>query len=144
MGRIHYIIIGLFLVAGCSLQVQGQSKDTADREIITSGWINVEPMFPGGEEARMKFLADNLKYPEELRDSAIVGRVWIGFVIEADGSITEVKVLRSLHQLLDGEAVRVTKLMPKWKPGTQRGKPVRAVFRMPVQFTLTNEDNDKK
>jgi len=136
MNKLNCIVVCLFLIAGCLFEVQGQEKDTVSREIITSGWRAENPEYIGGEEARLKFLRDNVKYPEELRDSAIVGNVIIGFVIEADGSITNVEVLRSVHKLLDAEAVRVTKLMPKWKPGTQDGKPVRARFRMPYRFTL--------
>jgi len=136
MSKINYILVGLFFVMGCLSQTQGQTKDTVVKDAEVFSVVEIMPEFPGGEEARMKFLHDNLKYPEELRDSAIAGRVMIGFVVEVDGSITNVEVVRSVHELLDAEAVRVTKLMPNWKPAMQRGKPVRVRFRMPINFTI--------
>ncbi|MFZ4401040.1 MAG: energy transducer TonB [Bacteroidales bacterium] len=97
------------------------------------------PEFPGGEEKLMKFLKDNLKYPQIARDSNIQGTVYVGFVIENDGKISDVKVLRGISKECDAEAVRVIKTIPKWKPGKRMEKPVQ--FNMPIKFKL---DDGKK
>jgi protein TonB len=82
------------------------------------------------------FLESNLIYPEKLRMSGIQGTVLIQFVIETDGSISNVTVLAGVHPDLDKEALRVVKMMPKWKPGKQMGKPVRSYFNIPIRFIL--------
>jgi len=94
------------------------------------------PRFPGGQAALMKYLATHIKYPELAKESGIQGRVFINFVVEPDGHIDHVKVLRGIGGGCDEEAVRVVKNMPKWIPGKQRGKPVRVSFNLPVKFTL--------
>ena len=94
------------------------------------------PFFPGGQGALMKYLAEHIKYPELAKESGIQGRVFINFVVEPDGSIDHVKVLRGIGGGCDEEAVRVVKSMPRWIPGKQRGKPVRVSFNLPVKFTL--------
>ncbi len=92
--------------------------------------------YPGGEEARLTFLRDNIKYPEMAKESGIQGTVYLTFVVEKDGSITGVKVQRGIGGGCDTEAVRVIKKMPRWKPGKQRGRPVRVQFNMPIKFVL--------
>ncbi len=94
------------------------------------------PAFPGGQGALMKYLAEHIKYPELAKESGIQGRVFINFVVEPDGSIDQVKVLRGIGGGCDEEAVRVVKSMPNWIPGKQRGKPVRVSFNLPVKFAL--------
>ena len=94
------------------------------------------PEYPGGVEAMMKYIAENVKYPEEAKNKNIAGRVFVSFVVEKDGSVSNVKVLRSIGGGCDEEAVRVIKSMPKWKPGMQKGKPVRVSFQIPIYFKL--------
>jgi TonB family protein len=94
------------------------------------------PKFPGGESALMEYVGKNVVYPEEAKEKEIQGRVFIGFVVEKDGSIGEVKVLRGIGGGCDEEAVRVIKGMPKWKPGIQEGKPVRVSYQIPIYFKL--------
>jgi protein TonB len=94
------------------------------------------PGYPGGDAARMKFLSDNIRYPAIARESGIQGTVFIQFVVERDGSITDVQVIRGIGGGADEEAVRVVKMMPRWTPGKQRGRPVRVQFTMPIRFTL--------
>ena len=94
------------------------------------------PKFPGGEKALMDYVSNNVKYPEEAKNKNIAGRVFVSFVVEKDGSVSNVKVLRSIGGGCDEEAVRVIKSMPKWKPGMQKGKPVRVNFQMPFVFKL--------
>jgi len=98
--------------------------------------VEESPEFPGGEEARLQFLRDNIVYPRIARDAGVEGRVIVGFVVEPDGRITNVKIIRGKVQSLDEEALRVTKMMPRWKPGKQRGKSVRVQFTMPITFLL--------
>lgn len=92
--------------------------------------------YPGGDQARQDFLRENTKYPAIARESGIQGVVYVTFVVERDGSLTDIKVLRGIGGGCDEEAMRVVKMMPKWAPGKQRGKPVRCQFNMPIKFTL--------
>lgn len=94
------------------------------------------PEFPGGEAALYKFLAENIKYPQMAKESGIQGRVFVTFVVERNGSVTDVRVLRGIGGGCDEEAIRVVQNMPKWTPGKQRGKAVRVQYNLPVKFTL--------
>jgi len=98
--------------------------------------VEEQPGYPGGEEARIGFLQSNIKYPEEAKELGIQGKVFVTFVVEVDGSITDVRVLRGIGGGCDEEAIRVVKSMPKWVPGKQRGVPVRVQFNLPIKFTL--------
>ncbi len=92
------------------------------------------PRFPGGENALMEHIISNIKYPQEAQDKNIQGRVFISFVVEKDGSIDEVKLLKGIGGGCDEEAMRVVKNMPKWEPGMQDGKPVRVSYQIPIMF----------
>ena len=94
------------------------------------------PSFPGGPAALMKFLHDNIKYPVVAQENGVQGRVVVAFVVERDGSITDVHIARGVDPSLDKEAVRVVKSMPKWTPGKQNGSAVRVKFNVPVAFRL--------
>ena len=95
------------------------------------------PEFPGGQQALFKYLAENVKYPVIAQENGIQGRVICQFVVNKDGSIVDVVAVRSSGEAsLDKEAIRVIKSMPKWKPGKQRGKPVRVKYTVPVNFRL--------
>ncbi|MBD9180426.1 MAG: energy transducer TonB [Odoribacter splanchnicus] len=109
-------------------------EETGDDDIFQI--VEDVPTFPFGDVS--KWIAKNVKYPQIAAENNIQGKVFMNFVIEKDGSITDVKVLRGVDPALDKEAIRVIKSMPKWKPGKQRGKPVRVSFNLPITFTLTN------
>ena len=94
------------------------------------------PEFPGGMGEAMKFLAKNIKYPVAAQQAKIEGRVIVQFVVERDGSISDVHAMRGVNPDLDAEAIRVVSLMPKWKPGKQRGKAVAVKYTMPIMFRL--------
>lgn len=94
------------------------------------------PMFPGGDGALMSYLSSNIHYPTVAAENGVQGRVVVGFVVERDGSITDVNVLRSVDPSLDREAMRVVKSMPKWTPGKQNGSAVRVKYQVPVTFRL--------
>lgn len=111
-----------------------EEKEVEEVEIFTV--VEEAPGFPGGDEARIKFLQNNIKYPQMARESNIQGTVYVTFVVERDGRVTDVRVLRGIGGGCDEEAIRVIKAMPKWNPGKQRGKPVRVQFNMPIKFTL--------
>ena len=89
-------------------------------------------------------MVDNLSYPQEALDEGIQGTVYVSFIVEKDGSISHIKVLRDIGGGCGEEAMRVVALMPKWEPGTQRGKPVRVQFNMPVKFTLSDGKEKRK
>jgi protein TonB len=136
-------IVLLLLVCGISTVVSQDKKIVVvPEEIEEEGediFIIVEnmPEFPGGQQAMMKFIAENTQYPANAMEKGIQGRVVCQFVVEKDGSISNIQVVRTSGDAsLDKEAVRVIGTMPKWKPGTQRGKPVRVTYTLPVSFRL--------
>ncbi len=94
------------------------------------------PQYPGGVQEMMNFLANNIQYPEQARRKEIQGRVFVNFVVEKDGSVSNVNILRGIGAGCDEEAIRVVELMPKWKPGKQNGQPERVSFNLPIKFTL--------
>ncbi|MCO5264059.1 MAG: TonB family protein [Lentimicrobium sp.] len=94
------------------------------------------PQFSGGEEQRIRYLVDNIKYPRKARRMNISGMVYLTFLVRKSGEVTDVEIVRGVHPLLDEEAMRVVKKMPPWKPGKQDGKPVNTRFNMPIKFTL--------
>lgn len=107
-------------------------------EETTKIFTNVEqmPMYPGGEGALLGYLRDNIHYPTVAAENGVQGRVVVGFVVERDGSITDVKILRGVDPSLDREAMRVVKSMPRWNPGKQNGSAVRVKYQVPVSFRL--------
>ena len=94
------------------------------------------PEFPNGQEALMLYIAKQVKYPPEAKKAGAQGRVFIGFIVEPDGSLSDFKVLRGIGYGCDEEALRVAKSMPKWQPGIHRGKAVRVQYLVPVNFKL--------
>lgn len=94
------------------------------------------PEFPGGMGAFVQWLTSNLKYPQSAKTQKVEGRVVVTFIINKDGSIASAKVSKSVHPLLDREAMRVIGMMPKWKPGLQNDKPCRTMFAIPINFKL--------
>lgn len=109
-------------------------EDESDEQAIFEVVENM-PEYPGGQAALMEFIAQNLQYPTVAKEAGTQGRVIVQFVVERDGSITNAKAVRSVPSL-DEEAVRIINAMPKWKPGMQRGKPVRVKYTLPVMFRL--------
>lgn len=101
-------------------------------------WVSVEedPEFPGGLEALAKFLAENIQYPQLAKENNITGKVYLTFVVEKNGTVGNVKILRDIGGGCGAEAVRVVKSMPKWKPGKQQGQAVRTQFNLPIGFYL--------
>ena len=137
-------VAALLLMVGCKPAAQEpQQTETAQTEVTENTpegevfqVVEVEPQFEGGLEALYKYLAENIKYPEQAKSDGIQGRVFVRFVIEADGSVTNAQVLRGIGGGCDEEALRVVEAMPKWTPGMQQGKPVRVQFNLPITFKL--------
>lgn len=101
-------------------------------EILDAAAVEEQPVFPGGQEAMFTYIAKQLKYPDDAMDERVQGKVFIEFVVGADGMVTDVTVRRGVNSSLDREAVRVVKSMPKWKPGMQNGRPVAVRYTLPI------------
>ena len=125
-------VLAIMLMVNTTAMAQNK-KDASEKAYEK---VEVMPEYPGGEQAMMKFVASNVKYPQAAIDKNISGRVLVGFVIEKDGSITDVKVVKGIGGGCDEEAVRVVKSMPKWKPGKEKGKAVRVSYMLPITFKL--------
>lgn len=119
--------------------VNDEEKNT-DEEQKTYVVVEQQPHFPGGEQARMQYLADNIDYPKEARKAGIQGTVYVQFIVEADGSVTNARILRGVGGGCDEEALEVVENMPDWQPGKQDGEAVRTQFNMPLRFTLSQAD----
>lgn len=111
-------------------------ENTNSSGIVPYDELDTDPSFIGGETAMLKFLSDNLIYPETAKTNNIKGRVIVEFVVDKNGNISSPKVLRSPNKILDEEAIRVVSKMPKWKPGTKDGKPVSTKMVLPIKFEL--------
>ena len=111
-----------------------QTTTTTEDKVFTV--VEQMPMFPGGDAAMMNYLCNTVKYPEVAAKNGVQGRVVVGFIIETDGSITNIDVLRGVDPSLDREAMRVVSEMPKWTPGVKDGKKVRVKYQVPVSFRL--------
>ncbi|MCF0190452.1 MAG: energy transducer TonB [Marinilabiliaceae bacterium] len=107
-------------------------------EVSDEVFVIVEqmPVFPGGDAQLRKYLAESVKYPVIAAENGIQGRVFVSFVVNQKGEVTNVKVARPFDPNLDKEAVRVVQSMPKWAPGMQRGKPVKVSYTVPINFVL--------
>ena len=125
-------VLAILLMVNTNAMAQNKKK--ANDKVLEKA--EVMPQFPGGDQAMMDFVAKNVQYPEEAKEKEISGRVLVGFIVEKDGSISDVKVVKGIGGGCDEEAVRVVKAMPKWKPGKEKGKPVRVSYMMPFTFKL--------
>lgn len=108
-------------------------KQVAEQEEVLNK-VEVMPEFPGGMSALINFLSTNLRYPKAAQALGKQGTVRVKFIVRKDGSISNVNVSKSVDKYLDEEAVRVIKAMPRWKPGTQGGKPVNVIYHLPISF----------
>jgi periplasmic protein TonB len=125
-------------------EVEIEETDTDEDEIIEieeddeEFFMVVEnmPEFPGGDLGLMKFIQKNVRYPAIAKEYNITGKVYVSFIVDKQGSVTNVKIVRGVDKNLDAEALRVVSLLPKYKPGKQRGKAVRVMFTIPINFTL--------
>ncbi|MBK6964855.1 MAG: TonB family protein [Bacteroidales bacterium] len=121
--------------------VYTQPATDTNQEVFTV--VEVAPQFPGGADAQQKFMIQNISYPAEAKSKGIQGTVYVNFIVEKDGSVSNAKVLRGVATSLDTEALRVINSMPRWTPGTQRGEPVRVSFNIPIKFSLGEKKTGK-
>lgn len=135
MKRFLLLLSAIFLtnIAFC----QDEVKVSDDEAIFFV--VEVQPEFPGGLDSMYAYIQKNLIYPEKAKAEGIEGRVFITFTIEKDGSVSNVKILRGIGGGCDEAAKEVVEKMPKWKPGKQRGKPVRFQFTLPIKFELPKD-----
>ena len=131
------VLVALSVLCSTSAMAQTVVEDDAIFVVAENA-----PEFPGGEDSLYAYIARNIKYPEAAKKEKIEGRVFVTFIVEKDGQVSSVKLLRDIGGGCGEEAIRVLKSMPKWKPGTQRGKPVRVQFNLPVSFELQDEDKE--
>jgi protein TonB len=119
------------------VQVQAPPP-TEDNTIYTTANVQQQAEYPGGQAAMYKWINENIRYPDVAREQGISGKVYVKFVVEKDGSISDIKIVKSPAPSLEKEVIRVLNLMPKWNPAKQNGKAVRVYFNMPVDFKLNN------
>jgi protein TonB len=131
------ISVGIAALTSCGKEAELLTPPAEVKQTtIFSCGFEVMPMFSGGQKALMEYLAANVRYPDTMEDTCAQGRVVVSFVVERDGSITEPKVVKSVHSALDEEALRVVNGMPKWIPGSQNGERVRTRYTIPITFKL--------
>lgn len=131
----------ILILCGC-LPVSAQQHRRFMPKVDENGVYFVAekmPEFPGGQEALMKYLSMNVRYPTEAQKNRIGGRVIVQFVITEDGSITQEKIVRGVEASLDTEALRVVRQMPKWSPGMEKGEPVKVRYNIPIFFRMPDE-----
>ena len=139
-----YKVLGLgaliIFLTGCAAEKEPLITSPLSHSVIIEPKIpeEVYPKYPGGTEKMFEFIADNLRWPDD--DACIQGRVVVSFIVEKDGSLTDVKVVKSLDPAFDKEAVRVVKSMPKWEPGMWNGKPARVKYCIPIRFRLAQNN----
>ena len=121
--------------AGETAMPETAPADTARSE-KTYDVVETMPDFPGGTGEMMKYLVKNIRYPKEMEEQKVEGRVIVTFVVRKNGEITDAKVVKSVHPQLDAEALRIINGMPNWTPGMQNGKPMNVKFALPVSFKL--------
>ena len=136
------MIVGISLLLTLS-SCEKDDDDIDDPEPVTEivdETVDQMASYPGGIPALMNFLNENIKYPEQAEREGIEGRVVAGFIVERDGSVSNIEILKSVHPLLDAEVVRVMSLMPNWIPGRQNGQPVRVKYSLPITFRLISDN----
>ena len=128
-------LVSLSFAQTIDLDVE-EEDDTIEDDYPCIPYAEYWPEFPGGDSARLNFLIENTKYPKTAKDKKIEGTVYVTFIVEIDGSITNIKLLRGICNNIDAEVIRVMKLMPKWKPALYGNKVVRNSMNMPIKFSL--------
>jgi periplasmic protein TonB len=129
----HSII--LFLITLFTTASLAQTDSGVDTSKVGQT-IETMPEFPGGTDGLFKVMREHLKYPESARKDNVSGKVFVGFVIDTLGNVTDVKIVRGVRDDLDNEAMRVVKLLNGWTPGTQNGKKVKVAYSLPINFSL--------
>jgi protein TonB len=135
MKRILVILLIFAVWGSAKAQTQAPIPKIGDTTKIFTA-VEVEPSFPGGVEGFYNYLGKSIQYPQQARSNGETGRVIVQMIVEKDGSLSHIVVLRSVSYALDAEAVRVVTASPKWHPGIQNGRPVRVQYIVPINFSL--------
>lgn len=125
----------IFVLTLFSLNASGQKAETGMKDGAYQK-VDVMPVFPGGDAALLKFIADSTHYPKDAKEKGIQGKVLARFMVKKDGSVSDVSIMQKASPSLDNEAIRVVKLLPKFTPGKLNGKTVPVWFMVPINFTL--------
>jgi TonB family protein len=134
MRTFSFIIVTLLLFSAAGMSAQTKVEMPGGEGIFFK--VEEMPEFPGGEQALRDYIAGNIRYPEQAKKDSITGKVFISFVIDTTGLVEGAKVVRGVHPLLDNESLRVVQSMPVWKPGKEKGRPVKVAYTIPVAFLL--------
>ncbi|MBQ5466617.1 MAG: energy transducer TonB [Muribaculaceae bacterium] len=129
------LILMSMMAVLCLMTANAQKTVVSQSKQNVYDVVEQMPEFPGGMPAMIEFLQTNLNYPKDAKKQNVGGRILVMFVVEADGSISNVRVAKKVFPSLDAEALRVVKAMPKWNPGKEKGKPVRVNFSLPIVFS---------
>lgn len=130
----HLLLAALFSIAAAPVFAQTDSVAKASEDIFMT--VETMPEFPGGQDGLNAFIVKTTKYPAEAKKDKIEGVCYVSFIVNKQGEVIEPKIAKGAHPLLDAEALRVIALMPKWKPGMQKGKAVLVQFYQPFNFKL--------
>lgn len=137
-----FLSVGQFISCGTNKSTQRndtsyvEAKDEPETDKVYQA-VEKMPEFPGGKQRLLDWVMKSIQYPAEAREMGIQGRVIVQFVVNKSGKAVEPVIVQSLHHLLDDEAIRLIESMPKWKPGEEKGEPVRVKFTMPINFRLS-------
>lgn len=137
---LYFFLIGILSCSSTSLLAQ-KTDNSEDKPVYS---VEQMPQYPGGDEALLKFIKENLKYPKEAAEGGVEGKVVIRFVVNREGTVTDVTVVRSLNAVCDQEAMRVVKMMPTWTPGKSNGRNVPVYFTLPVVYKLNKGTSEVK
>lgn len=141
MKRIRIFIPLLLLIGIISFQLQAQeNKKNGDVYNVAEE----KPEYPGGEAALIKDIAEAIKYPEEAKKNGISGKIYVSFVVDENGKVTDAKIERGVDPSLDKESLRVVGLLKTWKPGKDGGKAVKVAYTLPINFALDNKPKTKE
>jgi len=128
-----FVILMLFCVSVFSVNAQEEQEKKGDVFMV----VEEMPEYPGGIEGLKNYIQKNVQYPEQAKKNKVEGKVFVSFVIDNKGNVTDAKVVRAVNPELDKEALRVVKGMKKWTPGKQKGKTVKVQYTIPIQFALS-------
>ena len=133
------VLFSIAIIISIVIFPASAQKNSSNKEKV---YLEVDemPEYPGGKEGFLKFIASNVKYPEEAKKKKISGKVFVSFVVDKKGVVTDARVVRTINDALDKEALRVINLMAKWKPGKMDGKPVDVQFTVPILFKLGDKE----
>lgn len=130
------LILMTVMAVFCLTTAKAQKTIVSQKNQKVFEIVEQMPEYPGGMMAMMEFLQKNMKYPADAEKQKVQGKVMVSFIVETNGSISDVKVMKNVFPSLDAEAIRVVKAMPRWTPGKQKGKVVRVHFSLPITYRL--------